>query len=325
MPHVLVTGGAGYIGSHTVPRLLAAGLEVTVLDDLSAGHASAVPNGVRLFEVDLAEEVEAVRAIELSRPDAVVHFAGAIEAGLSMTDPARFYRVNVLGSFHVAEALRLLGCPPLVYSSSAAVYGDPESVPIPETAPTRPTSVYGRTKLDTEGLFAAYRGAYGLRSTALRYFNAAGAATDGGLGEAHRVETHLIPLALRAVASGDPLTVFGTDYPTPDGSAVRDYVHVDDLADAHVLAVRSLLDGDAGAAYNVGLGVGFSVLEVLAAVERVTGTPVPQQLSDRRSGDPAELVADSARIRAELGWTPAHADLDDIVATAYAWHAATGQ
>jgi UDP-glucose 4-epimerase len=320
MPNVLVTGGAGYIGSHTVRRLLAAGLDVTVLDDLSAGHASAVPDGVRLFEVDLAEETEAVRAIDLGRPDAVVHFAGAIEAGLSMTDPARFYRVNVVGSFHVAEALRLLGCPPLVYSSSAAVYGDPASVPIAETAATSPTNVYGRTKLDTEGMFAAYGGAYGLRSTALRYFNAAGASTDGGLGEAHRVETHLIPLALQAVSSGRPVSVFGTDYPTPDGSAVRDYVHVDDLADAHVLAVRALLDGGAGAAYNVGLGVGFSVLEVLRSVTRVTGSPVPQQLSGRRAGDPAELVADSAKIRAELGWSPAHTDLEDIVATAYAWH-----
>jgi UDP-glucose 4-epimerase len=322
MPHVLVTGGAGYIGSHTVRALVAAGLDVTVLDDLSAGHASAVPEGVRLFEVDLADEAETVRAVDLAAPDALVHFAGAIEAGLSMTEPARFYRVNVLGSFHLAEALRRLENPPLVYSSSAAVYGDPDLTPIPETAATRPTSVYGRTKLDTEGMFAAYRDAYGLRSTALRYFNAAGASADGSVGEAHKVETHLIPLALRAAASGEAMTLFGDDYPTPDGTCVRDYVHVEDLAEAHVLAVRALLDGAPGTAYNVGAGVGSSNAEVLAAVGRVTGKPLRQQVAARRAGDPAELVADPAKIRAELGWAPTQADLDVIVASAAAWHSA---
>jgi UDP-glucose 4-epimerase len=322
MTHVLVTGGAGYIGSHTVHRLLTAGHEVSVLDDLSAGHRDALPEGVPLYEVDLADEPSTAAAVRAARPDAVVHFAGAIEAGLSMTDPARFYRVNVLGSFHLAEALRTLGGPPLVYSSSAAVYGDPQSVPIPEDAPQRPTNVYGRTKLDTEGLFAAYRSAYALRSTALRYFNAAGAARGGKLGERHKVETHLIPLALRAASTGEPLTVFGTDYPTPDGTCIRDYVHVDDLADAHVLAVAALLDGAPGEPYNVGMGVGFSVREVLAAVERVTGTVVPHHLSERRPGDPAELVADPQRIRAGLGWVPVHTSLEDIAATAHAWQAA---
>jgi UDP-glucose 4-epimerase len=320
MSHVLVTGGAGYIGSHTVRRLGAAGFEVSVLDDLSAGHPETVPDGVRLHVVDLADEAATAAAVDAARPDAVVHFAGAIEAGLSMTDPARFYRVNVLGSFHLAEALRSQGFPPVVYSSSAAVYGDPDTSPIPEDAPKRPASVYGRTKLDTEGLFASYARAYGLRSTPLRYFNAAGASTGGGLGEQHKVETHLIPLAIRAVATGEPMTVFGTDYPTPDGTCIRDYVHVDDLADAHVLAVQALLDGAPGGAYNVGVGAGFSVREVLDAVGRVTGTAVPQQFSDRRPGDPAELVADPSHIRAELGWSPEHTDLDDIVATAHAWH-----
>ena len=320
MPHVLVTGGAGYIGSHTVRRLGAAGFDVSVLDDLSAGHAETVPEGVQLLEVDLADESATRAAVEQHLPDATVHFAGAIEAGLSMTDPARFYRTNVLGSFHLAEALRHKGNPPLVYSSSAAVYGDPDATPIPETAATRPTSVYGRTKLDTEGLFAAYRAAYGLRSTALRYFNAAGGGD--GLGEQHKVETHLVPLAIQATRTGEPMTVHGTDYPTPDGTCIRDYVHVDDLADAHVLAVRALLDGAPGEEYNVGTGTGCSVREVLDAVGRVTGTSVPQRLSGRRAGDPAVLVADPARIIAALGWSPMHTDLDDIVATAYAWHRA---
>ncbi len=320
MTHVLVTGGAGYIGAHTVRRLGAAGFDVSVLDDLSAGHRETVPAGVALHVVDLADEAATAVAVDMASADAVVHFAGAIEAGLSMTDPARFYRVNVLGSFHLAEALRQHGSPPLVYSSSAAVYGDPDAAPIPEDAPTRPASVYGRTKLDTEGLFAAYAAAYGQRSTALRYFNAAGAATAGGLGEAHKVETHLIPLALRAAATGTPLGVFGTDYPTADGTCIRDYVHVDDLADAHVLAVQALLDGAPGEPYNVGVGTGFSVREVLDSVARVTGTPVPQRISARRPGDPAELVADPARIRTALGWAPRHTGLDDIVRTAYAWH-----
>lgn len=323
MPHVLVTGGAGYIGAHTVRRLLTDCLDVSVLDDLSAGHRENVPEGVAFAHVDLANEAATLRAVSETRPDAVVHFAGATEAGLSMTDPARFYRVNVVGSFHLAEALRRNGNPPLVYSSSAAVYGDPDASPIGEDAPKRPASVYGRTKLDTEGMFAAYAGAYGLRATALRYFNAAGAATAGGLGEAHDPETHLIPLALRAVATGEPIAVFGTDYPTPDGTCVRDYVHVDDLADAHLLAVRALLDGAAGEPYNIGIGRGFSVREVLAAIKQVTGTTVPQRIADRRPGDPAELVADPARIRAALGWAPHHTDLVEIVATAAAWHRST--
>lgn len=323
MPHVLVTGGAGYIGSHTVLRLAAAGYEVSVLDDLSTGHRSAVPEGCTLHHVDLSDGPATAATVAAVRPDAVVHFAGAIEAGLSMTDPARFYRVNVVGSFHLAESLRTLGCPPVVYSSSAAVYGDPDLVPITEDAAQRPTSVYGRTKLDTEGLFAAYRDAYGLRAIALRYFNAAGARPGGGVGEAHKIETHLVPLAIRAVKSGQPMTIFGNDYPTPDGTCVRDYVHVDDLADAHLLAVRALLGGAPGEPYNVGVGVGFSVRQVLDSVGRVLGSPVPQRSAERRPGDPAELVADSTRIRAALGWSPAYTDLDAIVATAAAWHASS--
>lgn len=325
MPRVLVTGGAGYIGAHTVRRLLTAGHDVAVLDDLSVGHRDFVPAGVALHVVDLADAVGTDAAVAQAAPDAVVHFAGATEAGLSMTDPARFYRVNVVGSWHLAEALRRRGSvAPVVYSSSAAVYGQPDANPIPEEAPKRPESVYGRTKHDSEGLFAAYDRAYGLRSIALRYFNAAGASPEGGIGELHDPETHLVPLAMRAVGTGVPLRLFGTDYPTPDGTCVRDYVHVDDLADAHVLAVRALLDGASSDAYNVGVGSGFSNREVLACVGRVLGTEVPIMPAGRRAGDPAELYADPSRLRSVLGWRPAYTDLDSIVGTAAAWYASQG-
>jgi UDP-glucose 4-epimerase len=322
--HILVTGGAGYIGSHTVRALLAARHDVSVLDDLSAGHRETVSDDLGFHQVDLADEAATLAVVEDVQPDAVVHFAGAIEAGLSMTDPARFYRVNVLGSFHLAEALRHNGNPPIVYSSSAAVYGDPASTPIPEDAAKAPTNVYGRTKLDTEGLFEAYSHAYGLRAIALRYFNAAGAAADATLGEAHKHETHLIPLAITAARGGTAMTLFGTDYPTHDGTCIRDYVHVEDLADAHVRAVNALLEGAPGEAYNVGVGTGFSNRQVLAAVEAVIGKPLEINEQPRRAGDPAELVADPSRIRAALGWNPAYTDLESIVQTAAAWHASHG-
>jgi len=324
MARVLVTGGAGYIGTHTVRALEIAGYDVTVLDDLSAGHRSLLPPKTDLHVVDLTDEAATSQAVAATRPQAVVHFAGAIEAGLSMIDPARFYRSNVIGSFHLAQSLRENGNPPVVYSSSAAVYGDPDTVPIPEGAPKRPTSVYGRTKLDTEGLFAAFNTAYGLRATALRYFNAAGAAADTSLGEAHRVETHLVPVALAAASARSTITLYGTDYPTPDGTCIRDYVHVEDLATAHVLALAALLDGAPGEPYNVGVGSGFSNREVLAAVERVTGRRLEVVEAARRPGDPAELVADPARITSALGWRPRWTDLDQIVASAAAWHANQG-
>lgn len=324
MARILVTGGAGYIGTHTVRALAGAGHQVSVLDDLSAGHRELLDPAIDVHQADLADPDATAEAVASSAPNAVVHFAGAIEAGLSGSDPARFYRTNLVGSFHLAEALRHRGAPPVVYSSSAAVYGQPDQVPIPESAPTRPSNVYGRTKLDTEGLFAAYTAAYGLRATALRYFNAAGAAADASLGEAHPVETHLIPLALAAARAGREMTLFGTDYPTPDGTCIRDYVHVEDLAEAHLLAVQALLDGAPGAVYNVGVGSGFSNREVLAAVRRVTGAALQVAEASRRAGDPAELVADPSRIRAELGWRPRWTDLDAIVASADAWHASQG-
>jgi UDP-glucose 4-epimerase len=323
MARILVTGGAGYIGSHTVRALLSAGHEVAVIDDLSAGHREFLPGGVALEVVDLAEGPVA-EVLSRHRPEAIIHFAGAIEAGLSMTDPRRFYRANVTASLALLDAVVESGGGVVVYSSSAAVYGTPQGGRLREDDAKRPDSVYGQTKLDVEHVLAAYRGAYGLRSTSLRYFNAAGAASDASLGEAHRVETHLIPLAIAAALAGTEVSVFGTDYPTPDGTCIRDYVHVEDLARAHVLAVDALLGGAEGAPYNVGVGTGFSVREVLDTVEAVGGRELARREMGRRAGDPAELVADPARITAELGWRPVFTDVEAIVRTAWAWHTSHG-
>lgn len=317
---ILVTGGAGYIGAHTVAALLAAGHRVSVLDDLSAGHRSFLPAGVPFHHVDLADAPATLAAVASAQPDAVVHFAGATEAGLSMSDPARFYRVNVVGSWHLAEALRATTGAPVVYSSSCAIYGDPQTVPVSETAPAQPASVYGRTKFDVEAMFAAYARAYGLRATALRYFNACGAVPGSGIGEDHPVETHLIPVAIAAARTRTPMRLFGTDYPTPDGTCVRDYIHVADLASAHLLALDALLAGAPGRPYNVGVGSGFSNRQVLAAVARATGAELDVRETGRRPGDPAQLYADPTLISTELGWSPAWTDLEAIVASAAGWY-----
>ncbi|AFZ67850.1 UDP-glucose 4-epimerase GalE [Deinococcus peraridilitoris] len=326
MSKLLVTGGAGYIGSHTVRALQDANHEVVVLDNFSAGHLEALPDGVAIVQADLLDE-EAVRAaLRDHQPDAVVHFAALIEVGESMSDPRRFYRNNLLGSLNLANALldtrTAENTPvPVVFSSTAAVYGEAEVIPIPEDAPKRPTSVYGETKLSFEHVLSAYDRAYGLPHINLRYFNVSGAHASGEIGEAHPNKTHLIELALlTALGQREKMKIFGTDYPTPDGTCVRDYIHVDDLASAHVLAVQALLDGSPSTAYNVGLGHGFSVKEVLDAADRVVGTPIPREIAPRRPGDPAFLVAESSRIKAELGWAPQYTDLDQIVESAWRWH-----
>ena len=321
MGAVLLVGGAGYVGSHAARSLRAAGRDVVVLDSLQAGHREAVGDAP-LVVADIADR-EAVRgAIRRHRITSVMHFAALLSVGESVRAPARYYAANVTKTLALLDAMVAEGVEQLVFSSSAAVYGEPRETPITEDHPTRPTNPYGETKLAVENLLPHYERAYGLRAVRLRYFNAAGAAADGSIGEDHRRAEHLIPRALFAARGGPPLVCFGTDYPTPDGTCLRDYVHVSDLADAHVLALAALEADAPLRVCNLGSGRGHSVREVLAAVERVTGLPVPCRDGGRRPGDPAALIASGARARAELGWEPEYGDLDAIVETAWRWHRA---
>jgi UDP-glucose 4-epimerase len=316
---ILVTGGAGYIGSHTVKQLLARGHEVTVFDNLSSGHRRAVPPEV-LVVGDLRDIDHLDNLLVVNRIEAVVHFAALASVGESVVSPARYYTNNLLYSLQLLDRCRRNGVGKFVFSSTAAVYGTPACLPITEDTPPAPVNPYGNTKLAFERALADYAAAYPFGFCALRYFNAAGAAADGSLGEDHEPETHLIPLAIRVALGLKPyLEVFGTDYPTPDGTCVRDYVHVEDLATAHVLALDRVKPGSR-LVFNVGIGRGYSVRQVVAAVEEVTGRPVPVKEGPRRPGDPAELVASSERIRRELGWSPRYDDLRAIVQTAWDWH-----
>jgi UDP-glucose 4-epimerase len=315
--HILVTGGAGYIGATTAAALLERGHEVTVVDNLSTGHLDAVPEGAAFREADVTDPASIGPIVAAGGFDACVHFAALIEAGESMRAPERFFSVNTAGSARLLELLLTHGVERFVLSSTAAVYGEPEDTPIPEDAPLVPTNAYGESKLLVERMLAWHHRIHGLRYAALRYFNAAGAT--GGRGERHDPETHLIPLVLQ-VAEGrrDHIAIFGTDYPTPDGTAVRDYVHVADLADAHVRAVERL-DDHGTLTCNLGNGVGFSVREVIESARRVTGHPIPAEEAPRRPGDPAVLVASSERARDLLGWTPSRADLDTMVGDAWTY------
>ena len=316
---VLVTGGAGYVGSHTCKALAAAGFLPVAFDDLSMGHRSAVRWGP--LEVgDLASPAAISAAIARHAPVAVLHFAASAYVGESIHHPERYYRNNVANTLNLLAAMREHGVDEFVFSSTCATYGLPERLPIDETHPQRPINPYGHSKLFVEGVLAAYERAYGLRWTALRYFNAAGADPDGEIGEDHDPETHLIPLAVLAALGRRPaLELFGTDYPTSDGSAVRDYVHVSDLAHAHVLALQRLFAGESSLALNLGVGSGHSVRAVVAAVERVTGARVPLVERPRREGDPPALVADATRAQRVLGWHPQRSQLDEIVGTAWEW------
>jgi UDP-glucose 4-epimerase len=309
---VLVAGGAGYIGSVVTAVLLAGGHEVTVLDDLSTGHADAVPEGAALAAVSLHDSAPVLAEV---RPEAVLHFAAKSLVGFSQQQPEDYWHTNVGGSLALLEAMRAHDCRRIVFSSTAATYGEPEAVPIREDAPTRPTNTYGATKLAVDQMLTSYAVAHDFAAVSLRYFNVAGAAH--GLGERHATETHLIPIALQVAAGQrESLTVYGRDYPTPDGTCIRDYVHVGDLADAHLLALPAAAPGE-HLIYNLGNGTGFSVQEVIDAVREVTGHPVPVVDGERRAGDPAQLVASSDRIRADLGWTPKHTDLPGIVRDAW--------
>ena len=318
MARYLVTGGAGFVGSHLVAALLAGGAEVTVLDNLRTGHSAAVLPGARLLVQDIAD-AEALDAVVGDGPwDAVFHFAALSLVGESMRDPLRYLGDNAGTGIRLLQACVRHGVPRFVFSSTAAIFGEPGSVPILEDALAAPTSAYGESKLMLErALFWADR-VHGLRSAVLRYFNAAGADPAGRLGEDHRPETHLIPLAIdAALGRRPPLAIFGSDYATTDGTCIRDYVHVTDLAEAHLRALERLDGGSV--TYNLGNGRGHSVKQVVDAVGRVLGRPVPTTFEDRRPGDPAILVASSDRIRAETGWQPRYHQLDDIVATAAAW------
>ncbi len=329
---VLVTGGAGYIGSHAVKALVLAGHRVVVYDNLSAGHAAAVEaiqrtverqgrrgDTVALVEGDIRDTALLARTLEQRSIDAVMHFAAWLAVGESVKDPIGYYDNNVRGALSVLEAMAGASVRYFVFSSTCAIFGEPETVPLVEDLPKAPINSYGETKLAIERALPHYERAYGIRFVALRYFNAAGADPDGDLGEDHAPEIHIIPRAIDAALGRDSLTVFGNDYPTPDGTCQRDYIHVTDLADAHIKALEYLKGGQASAAFNLGNGRPHTVLQVIGAVERAAGRPVPWTLGPRREGDPAVLYASNRRVREALGWTPRYDDLQTIVETAWRW------
>ena len=317
--HVLVVGGAGYIGSHMVKLLDRRGCEVTVLDDLSAGYRDAVKAG-RFVLGDLGELEVLEDLFQTCRFDGVMHFASHIQVGESVREPAKYYRNNVFKTQRLLDAMVAHRVKSFIFSSTAAIFGEPVRIPIDEVHPRNPINPYGCGKWMVEQMLRDYDVAYGLKSVCLRYFNAAGADPEGELGERHEPETHLIPLVLRAAAGRLPeITVFGTDYDTPDGTCIRDYIHVTDLCEAHWLALQRLWAGGESTAYNLGNGNGFSVREVIDAARTITSRDIPVQYGARRSGDPARLVADARRARAELGWEPRHADLATMIAHAWRW------
>ena len=316
---VLVTGGAGYIGSHAAKALSRAGYQVVVFDNLVAGHRAAVRYG-ELIEGDVTD-VSAVReALRRHGIIAVMHFAAFLDVAESVRDPVRYYRNNLVGALSVLEAMVAQAVRYFVLSSTCATYGEPNETPIAETHPQRPITSYGETKLAVERALPHFERAHGMRSVALRYFNAAGADPDGEFGEDHSPEIHVIPRAIEAAMGGPGLQVFGDDYPTPDGTCLRDYIHVADLADAHVRALEAVVETGASSAYNLGTGHPYSVRDVIGMVERVTNQQVPWTMAPRRPGDPAVLYAAPHKARAELGWQPRFPDLESIVRTAWAWH-----
>jgi UDP-glucose-4-epimerase GalE len=325
---ILVTGGAGYVGSVSVDRLLEAGHDVVVLDDLSTGHRSAVSPACRLEVGSYGDGDSLARLLDSERIEAILHCAARSLVGESLRDPARYYGDNVVGGVALLEATRLAGVDSFVFSSTAAVYGIPDQIPITEDAPVRPINTYGETKRTFEAALAAYGAAYGLRSVTLRYFNVAGATLERG--EDHDPETHLIPTLLRAAADKSvPVTLFGGDYPTPDGTCIRDYIHVVDLADAHLRAIEAVAAADTAIGdneatetsrvFNLGSGGGFSVLEVVAAAERAIGRAIPHTIGPRREGDPPILVASRSRAEEVLGWRPGRSSLAEMIGSAWEW------
>lgn len=322
---ILVTGGAGYIGSHAVAELLARGEEVVVLDNLQSGHKESLLGG-KLYEGDLRDKSLLAKLFSENEIDAVIHFAANSLVGESMQKPVSYYDNNVYGTLCLLEAMEQAGVKRIVFSSTAATYGEPEKVPILETDRTEPTNVYGETKLTMERMMKWFDQVLGIKYVSLRYFNAAGAHDSGKIGEDHRPESHLVPLILQtALGQRKEIAIFGEDYPTIDGTCIRDYIHVSDLADAHYLAVQYLRSGADSNIFNLGNGQGFSVREVIAKVKEVTGVDFPVVVHPRRAGDPAVLVASSDKARTVLGWDPSRSELGHIIQSAWDWHRANPQ
>lgn len=320
---VLVLGGAGYIGSHTVYALIEKGEEVVIIDNLETGHMEAVHPDARFYQGDIRDRAFVDSVFDKEKIDAVIHFAANSLVGESMTDPLKYYDNNVNGTKVLLQSMVAHGIDKIVFSSTAATYGEPERVPIMETDRTEPTNPYGETKLSMEKMFRWTDRAHGLKYVSLRYFNACGAHISGEIGEAHSPETHLIPLILQVpLGQRETISVFGDDYQTKDGTCIRDYIHVTDLAQAHILAVDYLMKGNESNIFNLGNGVGFTVNEVIETARRVTGHPIPAAVAPRRAGDPAQLIASSDKAKTVLGWKPEHADLEEIIATAWKWHSA---
>ncbi|HBA97007.1 MAG TPA: UDP-glucose 4-epimerase GalE [Lachnospiraceae bacterium] len=318
---ILVLGGAGYIGSHTVSELVDSGEEVVIADNLETGHIEAVNPKAKFYKGDIRNKEFVDSVFESEKIDAVIHFAANSLVGESMVNPLKYYDNNLYGTKVLLESMVEHGVDKIVFSSTAATYGEPESIPILETDRTEPTNPYGETKLSMEKMMKWTDVAHGLRYVALRYFNACGAHKSGQIGEAHSPETHLIPLILQ-VPNGqrEAINIFGDDYDTKDGTCVRDYIHVTDLAQAHILAVKYLAEGKESNVFNLGNGVGFTVKEVIETARKVTGHPIPAVVAPRRGGDPARLIASSEKAKSVLGWNPEHADLEEIIASAWNWH-----
>lgn len=318
---ILVLGGAGYIGSHTVYELIDAGRDVVIADNLETGHIEAVHPKAKFYQGDIRNREFVDSVFESEQIDGVIHFAANSLVGESMTNPLKYYDNNLCGTKVLLESMVAHGIDKIVFSSTAATYGEPERVPILETDKTEPTNCYGETKLSMEKMFKWVGKAHGLRFVSLRYFNACGAHVSGKIGEAHNPESHLIPLILQ-VPNGqrDFISIFGDDYDTKDGTCIRDYIHVTDLAQAHILAMDYLMNGGESNIFNLGNGVGFTVKEVIDTARKVTGHPIPAKITPRRAGDPAQLIASSEKAKTVLGWHPEHADLEEIIATAWNWH-----
>lgn len=318
---ILVLGGAGYIGSHTVYALIEKGVDVVVIDNLETGHIEAVHEKARFYKGDIRDRAFVDSVLDKEKIDAVIHFAANSLVGESMVNPLKYYDNNVNGTKVLLQSMVAHGLDKIVFSSTAATYGEPEKVPILETDRTEPTNTYGETKLAMEKMFKWTDRAHGLKYVSLRYFNACGAHVSGKIGEAHSPETHLIPLILQVpLGQREYISIFGDDYDTSDGTCIRDYIHVTDLAQAHILAVDYLMKGNESNIFNLGNGVGFTVKEVIDTARKVTGYEIPARIAGRRAGDPARLIASSDKARQVLLWKPEHADLEEIISTAWNWH-----